>query len=75
MTFLIGADGKIVQRWTGFAPAQYLGLAIQNLLGLWQFGGYVVPSPHLPLKRTLPIRSGTPGSQAGPAVARLDEEQ
>ncbi len=65
MTFLVGADGKIVQQWTGFTPAQYLGLAIQKLLGLWQFGDYVIPSPHPPLKRILPIRPHADGRAAG----------
>jgi hypothetical protein len=56
MTFLVNSNGQIVQQWSGFVPAQNLGLAIQNLLGLWQFGAYVIPSAHLPLKRMLPIR-------------------
>ena len=65
LTFLVSADGQIVQRWSGFAPAQNLGLATQKLLGLWQFGDYIIPAPHLPLKRALPIRphsSPVPGS-------------
>jgi hypothetical protein len=65
MTFLVAADGTIVQRWTGFTPAQYLGLAIQKLLGSWQFGDYVIPTPHLPLKRILPIRPHALGQAAG----------
>jgi hypothetical protein len=65
MTFLVAADGTIVQRWTGFIPAQYPGLAIQKLLGTWQFGEYFIPSAHLPLKRILPIRPHAVGQAAG----------
>ena len=36
-TFLVSADGAIVEHWRGFTPAQHLGLAIQRLLGLWPF--------------------------------------
>jgi hypothetical protein len=42
-TFLVSANGAIVEHWRGFTPAQNLGLAIQKLLGLWPFGDYVVP--------------------------------
>jgi hypothetical protein len=42
-TFLVSANGAIVEHWRGFTPAQSLGLAIQKLLGLWTFGGSFVP--------------------------------
>lgn len=38
-TFLVSANGAIVEHWRGFTLAQNLGLAIQKLLGLWPFGG------------------------------------
>ena len=42
-TFLVSANGAIVEHWRGFTPAQSLGLAIQKLLGLWTFGDQFVP--------------------------------
>ncbi len=52
-TILIGTDGRIAGRWTGFAPAQNLGLAVQKLLGVWQFGDYYVPRRPAPGKRLI----------------------
>ena len=34
-------------------------------VGTWQFGEYVIPSAHLPLKRILPIRPHAIGQAAG----------
>ena len=65
MTFLVDSSGRLIQQWPGFVPAQNLGLAIQGLLGLWQFGNCVIPSPHLPLKRIVPIRPHAPPRPAG----------
>jgi hypothetical protein len=42
-TFLVSANGALVQHWRGFTSAQNLGLAIQKLLRLWTFGGSFVP--------------------------------
>src|SRR5208283_5602651 len=69
MTFLVDSSGRIVHQWPGFVPAQNLGLAIQKLLGLWSFGNYVIPSPHLPLKGILPVRPHAPAWASGKPAA------
>ena len=36
-TFLVSAEGVVVEHWRGLAPADELGLAVQRLLGQWPF--------------------------------------
>ncbi len=43
-TFLVNADGVVVEHWHGFTPAQNLGIAIQKLLGTWRFGDDSTPN-------------------------------
>jgi hypothetical protein len=74
VTFLIGADGKIQQRWGGFASASQLALSIEPLVGAPAFRN-TDSVQSIPITSSCPNEAPVQAQFAGVGLARPFSEQ
>jgi hypothetical protein len=74
VTFLIGADGKIRQRWDGFASASQLALSIEPLVGAPAFRA-TDSAPTVPVSVACADETQPQAKFAGVGLARSFSEQ